>query len=490
MSDVIRMSQVVKSFLGVVANDHIDFDVRTGEVHALLGENGAGKTTLMNILYGLYQPNSGEIFVRGNEVSIKSPKDAIALGIGMVHQHFMLIPAFTVTENIILGIKSPKEPLLKVGEAEERVQGLAKRYGLRVNPKDKISEISVGEQQRVEILKALYRNVDVLILDEPTSVLTPEEVGHLFTAIRLLTKEGRSVIFISHKLYEVMEISDRITVLRSGRKEATMEKNNTNMRKLATLMTGREVLFHVDKQPVTGVVGEVILEVDGLKALDDRGVLAVKGVSFSVKQGEILGVAAVAGNGQSELIEVITGLRKCIEGKVAIDGKDITNCRPRNVIDQKVAHVPEKRLEMGIVRNFNIAENLILGSYYKEPFSKNYLFNHQAISRKAEKLISTFKIKTPSQYVESKLLSGGNIQRLILARELSRDPRLLIAVRAKGVGVLLVSTDLDEILSLSDRIAVIYEGRIAAIVSATRANKEEIGTMMAGGKSQPSEVVE
>jgi len=497
---VIRMEGIVKRFPDVVANDHIDFEVKAGEVHALLGENGAGKTTLMNILYGIYRLDEGKIYVRGEGAEIKSPRDAIDLGMGMVHQHFMLVHSHTVAENIALGFSSSKF-LFPVREVEKGVAELSQRYGLRIDSKAKVWQLSIGEQQRVEIIKALYRGAQVLILDEPTSVLTPGETRDLFNTLRRIAMEGRSIIFITHKLDEAMEISDRITVLRHGKVVATVRASETNKRELAKMMVGREVLFHLEKKPIKR--GEVVLEVKNLHALNDKGLPAIKGISLTVSQGEILGIAGVAGNGQRELVEAITGLRKATEGKVLILGQDRTNCSPKAVIEMKVAHIPEERIRMGLVPNMSIAENLILKNYRDPPFSNKLFLNLTVIDQKTENLISEYNILTPSKKTQAKLLSGGNIQRLILARELSEKPCLIVAAhptygldvgateyirtlllkqRKEGAAVLLVSEDLEEIMSLSDRIAVMFEGRFMGIVPAESAEVEEIGLMMAGAK--------
>jgi len=507
---VVEMRGITKRFPGVVANDHVNFDVRAGEIHALLGENGAGKTTLMNILYGLYQPDEGEIYIRGKKVSIKSPKGAIDFGIGMVHQHFMLVPPLSVTENIILGLKSPKGQFLDLEGAEKKITEFSQRYGLTVDPKAKIWQLSVGEQQRVEILKALYRGAQVLILDEPTSVLTPLEIKDLMAILKRMAKEGLAIVpFITHKLPEVMAISDRVTVLRAGKVVSTIETKRTNKEDLAKKMVGRGVLFRLQRRHVKK--GKVVLEVKGLQALSDKGLPALKGVSFSLREGEILGIAGVAGNGQRELAEVIAGLRKSTGGRILILGRDMANCSPAEVIDAGAGYIPEDRLETGLVMDFSIAENLILKTHHKPPFAynwffpfrKNWFLNRKEVNKHAEKLISDFNVVTPSKDVPAKHLSGGNLQRLILARELSTNPKVIVAAQptrgldvgateyirkilmeqtTKGAGVLLISEDLDEVIMMSDRIAVMYEGEIMGIVPATKAKIEDIGQMMAGVK--------
>ena len=506
---VVEMKGITKRFPGVVANDHIDFEVRAGEVHALLGENGAGKTTLMNVLYGLYQPDEGEIYIRGRKVTLRSPRDAIALGIGMVHQHFMLVPPLTVVENVILGLRSSRGPFLDTDRAEKRIADLSKRYGLKVDPRAQIWQLSVGEQQRVEIIKALYRGADILILDEPTSVLTPPEVKELFSVLRRMAEEGKAVIFITHKLHEVMAVSDRVTVLRDGRVVSTLDTEDTDERKLAKMMVGREVLFRVAREEVER--GEIALEVRDLWVMGDKGLPALKGISLSLRQGEILGIAGVAGNGQGELAEAITGLRRATRGKVLIAGKDMTNRPSGEIIEAGVGYIPEERIRRGLIMDFSVAENAILETHHRPPFAdgwflpfaKGWFLNNQEIDRYVERLISDYEVKTPSKDVPVKHLSGGNLQRLILARELSREPKLLVAAqptrgldvgateyirrklmeqRARGTAILLISEDLDEILSLSDRIAVMYEGEIVGIVPAEEAEVEEIGLMMAGAK--------
>jgi len=504
------MRGITKRFPGVLANDHIDFDIKAGEIHALLGENGAGKTTLMNILYGFYRPDEGEIRIRGKRVVLRSPKDAIDLGIGMVHQHFMLVPPLTVTENVILGLKSSREPFLDLDRAEKQIVELSKKFGLKVDPKAKIEQLSVGEKQRVEIIKALYRGAQILILDEPTAVLTPPEVKELMIILRRMAKEGLAVIpFITHKLPEVMAIGDRVTVLRRGKVVARIRTKRTDERSLAKKMVGRKVLFRVKKYRCK--ISKLVLNVKNLWALNDKGLPALKNVSFSICGGEILGIAGVAGNGQRELAEVLTGLRKATRGRVYVRGKDMTNKSPGKFIDQGVGHIPEDRLGMGLVMDFSIAENLVLETHSKPPFAhqwfmpfdKKWFLNRHEIDKHAEKLISEYDIMTPSKDVPARNLSGGNLQRLILARELSRNPRVLIAnqptrgldvgatefirnklmeQRGKGMAIFLISEDLDEIISMSDNVAVMYEGEIVGMVPAAKARIKEMGLMMAGVK--------
>lgn len=507
---VLEMKGIVKNFPGVLANDHVDLQIRAGEIHALLGENGAGKTTLMNVLYGLYQPDEGEILVKGKPVTIKSPKDAIDLGIGMIHQHFMLVDPLTVTENVVLGLRSSKEPFLDLEAAEKKIAELSKKYGLKVDPKARIEQLSVGERQRVEIIKALYRGAQILILDEPTAVLTPPEVKEMMHMIKRMAKEGLAVIpFITHKMPEVMAISNQVTVLRRGKVVGKIATKRTNERDLAKKMVGRQISFGKKRKKVK--LGKVVISIKDLEALNDKGLQALKKVSFEVHEREIVGIAGVSGNGQRELAEVITGLRKATGGKVTILGKDMTNRPPKEVTDQGVGHIPEDRMGTGLIMNFTVAENLILGSQSKDPFvnkwflpvNKKWFLDKTEINKHADDLITEYNIKTPSRDVPARNLSGGNLQKLILARELSRKPKLLIAnqptrgldvgatefiqekieeQKEKGTAVLLISEDLDEILSLSDRIVVVYEGNIAGIVTAEKAKIKDIGLMMAGVK--------
>lgn len=496
---VVEMRGIVKTFPGVVANDHIDFEVRAREIHALLGENGAGKTTLMNILFGIYQPDEGEIYVKGKRVEIRSPRDAMHLGIGMVHQHFMLVEKHTVAENIALGFAT--KFFFPTEEIARKIRDFSEKYGLTVDPNAYIWQLSAGEQQRVEIIKALYRGADILILDEPTSVLTPKETKELFSILKRMREEGKAIIFITHKLDEVFAISDRVTVLRKGKVIGKLKTAETNKKELARLMVGREVLFRLEREPVQK--GKVVLEVIDLHALNDKGLPALKGVSFTIAEGEILGLAGVAGNGQKELVEVITGLRKAERGNVLIRGVNVTNASPRRISELGVAHIPEKRLKHGLVPNMSVAENLILKRYYKQPYCNKLFIDKKKVLKDAEKLIDEFNIMTPNPITPAKLLSGGNIQRLILARELAGSPEVIIAAhptygldvgateyirkillkeRKRGSAILLVSEDLEEIMELSDRIAVMFEGEIMGILPTEKANLEDIGLMMAGAK--------
>lgn len=500
---LVRMVGIVKRFPGVVANDHVDFELKKGEVHALLGENGAGKTTLMNILYGLYRPDKGRIFIKGREITYHSPKDSIKMGIGMVHQHLKLILPHTVAENIILGLKEPRFRL-DLKRAEERIRQLAEKYGWKIDPRAKVWQLSVGERQQVEILKLIYRNADILIMDEPTSVLTPQETKQLFESLRKMAGEGRGVIYITHKLDEVFAVCDRVTVMRKGKVVATKKVSETSKQELANLMVGRPVLFRIEKRDIKP--DKVVLELKDVKAYSDRGFLALNGLSLTVRGHEIVGIAGVAGNGQKELAEVIGGLRKVVSGRVIIDGKDITNAPPKRVLEEGVAFIPEDRLGMGTVPNLTVAENLILRAYRYRPFSNRIFLNFKEINTHANRLIKEFDIAAPRRDLKAKFLSGGNLQKVVLARELSglpgvKRPKLILAVhptrgldvgateyvrnalvkyRDLGSGVLLISEDLEEIMSVSDRIAVIYEGRIVGIVNQKEANIEEIGLMMAG----------
>ncbi len=502
MPPVLELRGITKAFPGVLANDHINLTLEEGEVHALLGENGAGKTTLMNILYGLYSPDEGEIFVRGRRVEIRKPGDAIALGIGMVHQHFMLVPVLTVTENVMLGVESVKNGIfLDRAAAARRLREISRQYGLQVDPDALVKTLPVGVQQRVEIIKLLYRQADILIMDEPTAVLTPQEVDELFKVIRSLASQGKSIIFITHKLKEVMAIADRITVLRNGRVVGTTTPSQTNEEQLASMMVGREVLLRVNKRPATP--GETVLEVENLEALDDRGNPAVRGVSFEVRAGEVLGIAGVQGNGQTELVQALTGLRPILAGRVRILGKEVTGTPPRRILEQGVAHVPEDRQQDGLVLSFPVADNLVLNTYYLPPFAQAGTLQQEVILTIAEQRAREFDVRTPSILTLVINLSGGNQQKVIVAREFSRPIRLLIASqptrgldvgsieyihqrivakRDEGCGILLVSPELDEVMSLSDRIAVMYEGRIMDILPADQATREEIGLLMAGVK--------
>nr|WP_330408013.1 ABC transporter ATP-binding protein [Vallitalea guaymasensis] len=498
---VIEMKNITKKFGHLTANDNINLTVYKGEVHALLGENGAGKSTLMNQLYGMIEPTSGEIYINGNKVNVNNPNVAIANGIGMVHQHFMLVEPFTVVENIILGSEITKYGVLDMKKAKEEIVELSEKYSLYVNPDDKIEDITVGMQQRVEILKALYRGADILILDEPTSVLTPQEIKELVTIIDNLTKEGKSVIIITHKLKEIKQVADNCTIIRRGKRIDTVKVDEVTEEDLAAKMVGREVTFKVPKEDRE--TSDTVLSIDNITVKNNRGLVAVDGLSLEVKRGEIVGIAGVDGNGQSELVEAITGLRKIEKGHVKINGKDITNMTPRKIIDNKVSTIPENRQKVGLVLDFSIYENMILENYHKEPFSKKGILQKDKIIDNAKNLIKQFDIRPTDENVLAKSLSGGNQQKVIIAREIMNNPDLLIATqptrgldvgaieyvhkelvkqRDRNKAVLLVSLELDEVMNVSDRIAVIYEGKIKYVVDAKEATEAKLGLEMAGGK--------
>jgi ABC-type uncharacterized transport system ATPase subunit len=503
--DSLEMRGITKRFPGVLASDHVDFDVKSGEVHALLGENGAGKSTLMKILYGLYHPDEGEIRLNSKPVSISSPNDSINLGIGMIHQHFMLVQTLTVAENVALGLPSSRGVLTDLDTVSKRIIELAGIYGLKIDPSAYIWQLSVGQQQRVEIIKALYRGAALLILDEPTAVLTPQEVDELFVIMRQMVKDGHALIFISHKLHEVVEISNRVTVLRDGRKIGTRPTSETTKQDLANWMVGREVGFAPDRGEVE--IGEVRLQLDQVTCGSDRDTPGLRGVSLEVHSGEILGIAGVSGNGQRELAETITGLRKTTSGKVFLEGEDVTTLSPGEITDRMLSYIPEERMRDGMIKEFSVAENMILREHHKMPYSRYGFLKLRDISSHADELIRQFRVKTPSQETHAKNLSGGNIQKVVLAREISREPRAIIAAqptrgldigateyvreqllleRRKGTAILLISEDLDEILALSDRIAVIYEGQIMDIVSRAEATPEKLGLLMAGVSPEES----
>jgi simple sugar transport system ATP-binding protein len=498
---VLELRGITKRFPGVLANDRVDLDLRRGEVHALLGENGAGKSTLMNILYGLYKPDEGEIYLKGEQVDIHSPHDAIRLGIGMVHQHFMLIPVMTVAENIVLAEEPTRAGvLLDTAAAEQRVHDLAEQFKFHIDPHARVQDITVGQQQRVEILKALYRGAEILILDEPTAVLTPQEALELFDILKNLVAEGMSVIFISHKLNEVLEIADRITVLRRGKKIDTIPREGATEELLARMMVGREVLLRVDKKPAQP--GAEALTVEDLHVLDDRGLEAVRGVSFTVRTGEIVALAGVDGNGQTELIDAITGLRKPSSGRVVVGNDDLTGKSAREFLDHGVGHIPEDRHRRGLVLDFSLAENLVLHDYDKSPYSRRSFLNLRAILDYARKLLTEFDVRGGTPDTRASALSGGNQQKVVIAREVSRDPTSLVAAqptrgldvgaiefvhrrlveeRDEGRAVLLVSLELEEVISLADRILVIYEGQIVGEFDPS-VSEEQLGIAMTGGK--------
>jgi ABC-type uncharacterized transport system ATPase subunit len=499
---LLELKGITKRFPGVVANDHVDFELAPGEVHALLGENGAGKSTLMNILYGLYHPDEGEFRLRGQPLRIDSPHAAIDAGIGMVHQHFMLIPVMTVAENIVLAVEPRKGPFIDHDAANEKVRDISKRFGLAVRPEAMIESISVGMQQRVEILKALYRGAEILILDEPTAVLTPQEAEELFQIIRSLQAEGKSIIFISHKLGEVLAIANRVTVLRRGKTIETVPREGATEESLARLMVGREVLLRVEKTPAEP--GDPLLTISDLRVNDERGLEAVRGVSLEVRAGEIVGIAGVDGNGQTELVEAITGLRKPESGRIVAAGEDVTAEGSRECLDAGVGHIPEDRQRRGLVLDFSLAENIALHDYREEPDSKwGWLYPKRLIAR-AGRLLKEFDVRGGGPKTPAASLSGGNQQKVILAREISRNPQVLVAAqptrgldvgaiefvhrrlvaeRDEGRGILLVSFELDEVLSLSDRILVLYEGRVVGEYPPT-VSEEELGIAMTGGRRE------
>jgi len=495
----VEMRAIVKRFPGVLANDCVDFDINSGEVHALLGENGAGKSTLMKILYGLYRQDNGDILVNGQKVEIHSPSDAIRMGIGMIHQHFMLVQSLTVAENVALGLRSSRGFLTDLDRVSRRIGELAQTYGLEVDPEAYIWQLSVGQQQRVEIIKALYRGASLLILDEPTAVLTPQEVDELFITLRQMTKEGHALIFISHKLHEVLSISDRVTVLRDGRVVGSQQTANTTRNDLAQMMVGRPVDLHSETEEVAR--GEVRLRLENVWAQSNRETPALRGVSLEVCSGEILGLAGVSGNGQRELAEVINGLRPTTQGKIYLDNRDVSGLTPGALTALGLSYIPEERMRDGVIKEFTVAENLILREHHKPPYSNSGFLNLRYIAERSKELISSYNVKTPSEETLVNNLSGGNIQKLVLAREISRQPRVVIAAqptrgldigateyvhqrlleqRRAGTAILMISEDLDEILALADRVAVIYEGQIMDILPRAEASPERLGLLMAG----------
>ncbi|AUO10867.1 ABC transporter ATP-binding protein [Priestia megaterium] len=500
MEYVIEMLDIRKEFPGIVANDNITLQVKKGEIHALLGENGAGKSTLMNVLFGLYQPEKGQIRVNGQEVKITDPNVANDLGIGMVHQHFMLVQNFTVTENIILGNEPTRTGKINIKKAAQDIQELSNQYGLSVDPYAKIQDISVGMQQRVEILKTLYRGADILIFDEPTAALTPQEITELIQIMKKLIQEGKSIILITHKLKEIMSVCDRCTIIRKGVGVGTVNVQETNPDELAALMVGREVHFKTEKK--TATPKEAVLTIKELVVEDSRGVEAVSSLNLSVRAGEIVGIAGVDGNGQTELIEAITGLKKIKSGSITLKNQELSTLSTRKITESGIGHIPQDRHKHGLVLDYTIGENIGLQTYYQKPMSKSGILNYKEMYKKAKELIAEYDVRTPSEYTQARSLSGGNQQKAIIAREVDRSPELLIAAqptrgldvgaiefihkklieeRDKGRAVLLVSLELDEVINLSDRIAVIYEGKIVDIVDSKETNEQELGLLMAGG---------
>ena len=500
---VLEAKDIRKQFPGVLANDKVNLILRRGEILALLGENGAGKSTLMNILYGLYRPDGGEIWIKGEQVSLQSPGDAISRGVGMVHQHFQLVPVMTVAENVILGAEVTRAAgYIDKRESNRRVRELSEQYGLEIDPTAEVDDLPVGLQQRVEIIKALYRHADILILDEPTAVLTPQEANELFRIMRELTDRGVSIIFITHKLKEVLAVADRIVVLRGGRVAGTADPKTSTEASLAELMVGRKVILQVEKDDAHPAAP--VLTIDDMQVRDDRKHLAVKGLSLEVRAGEILGVAGVQGNGQREFVEALTGLRTMEGGHVTIAGEDATGMLPRAITELDVAHIPEDREKHGVVGSYTIADNMVLNRYYRAPYSRRAVLDRKEIAENGTRLVKQFDVRTPSIYTHVGNLSGGNKQKVIVAREFSRPVKLLIAnqptrgidvgsiefihkqivaQRDAGVAVLLVSAELDEILSLSDRVAVMFDGRIVKTLPIEEATRERIGLLMAGSEA-------
>lgn len=506
MNYVVEMLNIRKEFPGVVANNNVTIQLKKGEIHALLGENGAGKSTLMNVLFGLYQPEKGTIKVNGESVKITNPNIATKLGIGMVHQHFMLVDNFTVTQNIILGEEPTKYGKINLRFAEKKVQELSDQYNLKVDPTAYIKDTSVGMQQRVEILKTLYRGAEVLIFDEPTAVLTPQEIKELMDIMKALINEGKSIILITHKLKEIKEICDRCTVIRKGEGIKTVDVPETSVSKLASLMVGREVIFTTEKSVATPT--HKVLEIKDLVVSDNRKIDKVKNLSLEVRAGEIVGIAGIDGNGQTELIEAITGLTSIKTGKIKLNSKNITGLSPRKITESGIAHIPEDRQKLGLVLDFSVGENIVLQSYYKKQFSKNKILDFKAVDTYAKKLIEEFDIRTPGIDTEARSLSGGNQQKVIIAREVERSPDLLIAAqptRGLDVGaiefihnrlvierdqeraILLISYELDEILDLSDRILVLFDGKIVADLDPLETNEQELGLLMAGSSLEEVE---
>jgi ABC-type uncharacterized transport system ATPase subunit len=495
----LEMLGIVKRFPGVLANDHVDFDVYAGEIHALLGENGAGKSTLMKILYGLYSPEEGEILLNGEPIDIASPNDSIGYGIGMIHQHFMLVDNLSVAQNVAIGLKTSRGPVVDLGSVSKRILELSQKYGLKVDPKAIISDLAVGERQRVEIIKALYRGAALLILDEPTAVLTPQEVEDVFVIFRQMALDGHALIFISHKLDEIFALTDRVTVLRDGRQIGTVPTASVTKRDLANMMVGREVVLERHRPLVE--VAEVRLELRDINAINDHQIPILRNMSLEVRSGEILGIAGVSGNGQRPLAEAVAGLQNVISGNIFLEGKDVTNADPAEMYKVGLSYIPEERMHDGVIKDFSVSDNVILQDHVHPPYSNGLFLNFKAIEKKSQELVNDYNVKTPSLETPVKNLSGGNIQKLILARELDRKPRVLIAAqptrgvdigateyihaqllaqRSEGLATLLISEDLDEVKALSDRILVMFGGESMGVVNADEVTIEQLGLMMAG----------
>lgn len=495
----LEMRGIVKRFPGVLANDHVDLEIKAGEILALLGENGAGKSTLMKILYGLYHPNEGEILLNGQQITISSPTDSINYGIGMIHQHFMLVDNLTVAQNVALGLKSTREPRVDLDVVSARIDDLAQKYGLEVDPKAKISKLAVGQRQRVEIIKALYRGAALLILDEPTAVLTPQEVDDIFHIFKQMAADGHALIFISHKMGEIFALTNKVMVLRDGRMVGTRITSEVTKHDLANLMVGREVILERHRPDVE--VGEVRLKLKNVNAVNDDGQTILRNVSFEVRSGEILGVAGVSGNGQRPIAEAVAGLQKVDSGQVSLEGQEVTNFTPAEMFDSGLSYIPEERMHDGVIKDFSVAENFILQDHIRSPYSKGIFLNFKQIEQRSQALIDAYNVKTPSQDTPVKNLSGGNIQKLILARELARQPRVLIAAqptrgvdigateyihaqllmqRSEGLATLLISEDLDEVKAMSDRIMVVFGGEVMGIVDNDQVTIAQLGLMMAG----------
>ncbi len=499
----LEMCGIVKRFPGVLANDHVNFDVNAGEIHALLGENGAGKSTLMKILYGLYRPDEGEILLNGEPIEIDSPNDSISYGIGMIHQHFMLVDNLSVAQNVALGLKTSRGPVVNIAAVSTRILELSKKYGLKVDPRAIISDLAVGERQRVEIIKALYRGAALLVLDEPTAVLTPQEVEDIFVIFRQMAADGHALIFISHKLDEIFALTDRVTVLRDGRVVGTVPTAEVTKHELANMMVGREVIMERDRPEIDR--GEVRLELRRVNAINNNDIPVLRDISLEVHSGEILGLAGVSGNGQRPLAESIAGLQHVISGQILLEGNDVTNVEPAEMYEAGLSYIPEERMHDGVIKDFSVSDNVILQDHVRAPYSNGLFLNFKAIESRSQELVKDYNVKTPSLDTPVKNLSGGNIQKLILARELDRKPRILIAAqptrgvdigateyihaqllaqRSEGLATLLISEDLDEVKALSDRILVMFGGESMGIVNSDEVTIEQLGLMMAGERME------